>query len=178
MTVIVLEPNESSNAENETAVDGELDVPRRNAFGHDFRDFEKESMRNAIVQECYRKNHIYQTCEFANKKKEEYGKLNKAEMSIWECCELLKDYVDESDPDLDEPQIDHLLQTAEAIRRHHPHEHWLHLTALIHDLGKVLLHPAFGEEPQWCAVVFQGKSGLSEPSIQHQGRNLLGEHWT
>lgn len=53
-------------------------------------------------------------------------------MSIWECCELLKDYVDESDPDLDEPQIDHLLQTAEAIRRHHPHEHWLHLTALIH----------------------------------------------
>uniref|UniRef100_A0AAU8BUT6 Inositol oxygenase n=1 Tax=Citrus maxima TaxID=37334 RepID=A0AAU8BUT6_CITMA len=163
MTVIVLEPNESSNAENETAVDGELDVPRRNAFGHDFRDFEKESMRNAIVQECYRKNHIYQTCEFANKKKEEYGKLNKAEMSIW---------------DLDEPQIDHLLQTAEAIRRDHPHEHWLHLTALIHDLGKVLLHPAFGEEPQWCVVVFQGKSGLSEPSIQHQGRNLLGEHWT
>uniref|UniRef100_A0AAU8BTV4 Inositol oxygenase n=1 Tax=Citrus maxima TaxID=37334 RepID=A0AAU8BTV4_CITMA len=137
MTVIVLEPNESSNAENETAVDGELDVPRRNAFGHDFRDFEKESMRNAIVQECYRKNHIYQTCEFANKKKEEYGKLNKAEMSIW---------------DLDEPQIDHLLQTAEAIRRDHPHEHWLHLTALIHDLGKVLLHPAFGEEPQWCVV--------------------------
>ncbi|KAK9211711.1 hypothetical protein WN943_001088 [Citrus x changshan-huyou] len=88
----------------------------------------------------------------ANKKKEEYGKLNKAEMSIWECCELLKDYVDESDPDLDEPQIDHLLQTAEAIRRDHPHEHWLHLTALIHDLGKVLLHPAFGEETQWCVV--------------------------
>ncbi|GAY66869.1 hypothetical protein CUMW_252280 [Citrus unshiu] len=146
------ERNESSNAENETAVDGELDVPRSNAFGHDFRDFEKESMRNAIVQECYRKNHIYQTCEFANKKKEEYGKLNKAEMSIWECCELLKDYVDESDPDLDEPQIDHLLQTAEAIRRDHPHEHWLHLTALIHDLGKVLLHPAFGEETQWCVV--------------------------
>lgn len=31
------EPNEGSNAENETAVDGELDVPRSNAFGHDFR---------------------------------------------------------------------------------------------------------------------------------------------
>ncbi|KAH9801134.1 Inositol oxygenase 1 [Citrus sinensis] len=150
MTVIVL--GTFSNAENDTAVDGELDVPRRNAFGLDFRDFEKESLRNAIVQECYRKNHIYQTCEFANKKKEEYGKLDKAEMSIWECCELLKNYVDESDPDLDEPQIDHLLQTAEAIRRDHPHEYWLQLTALIHDLGKVLLHPAFGEEPQWCVV--------------------------
>ncbi|KAK2968222.1 hypothetical protein RJ640_027354 [Escallonia rubra] len=88
----------------------------------------------------------------AQKKKEEYGKLDKAVMSIWECCELLNEYVDESDPDLDEPQIEHLLQTAEAIRRDYPNEDWLHLTALIHDLGKVLLHPAFGEEAQWSVV--------------------------
>lgn len=53
-------------------------------------------------------------------------------MSIWECCELLNEYVDESDPDLDEPQIQHLLQSAEAIRRDYPDEDWLHLTALIH----------------------------------------------
>lgn len=68
----------------------------------------------------------------AKKKKEEYGKLNRAEMSIWECCELLNEFVDESDPDLDEPQIEHLLQSAEAIRRDYPNEDWLHLTALIH----------------------------------------------
>ncbi|GAY66870.1 hypothetical protein CUMW_252280 [Citrus unshiu] len=168
------ERNESSNAENETAVDGELDVPRSNAFGHDFRDFEKESMRNAIVQECYRKNHIYQTCEFANKKKEEYGKLNKAEMSIWECCELLKDYVDESDPDLDEPQIDHLLQTAEAIRRDHPHEHWLHLTALIHGdtfpLGcafdnNIVHHQFFKENPDSRNPAFNTKLGIYSENI-------------
>ncbi|ERN15249.1 inositol oxygenase 1 [Amborella trichopoda] len=73
-------------------------------------------------------------------------------MSIWECCELLNEFVDESDPDLDEPQIEHLLQTAEAIRRDYPNEDWLHLTALIHDLGKVLLHPNFGGEPQWSVV--------------------------
>jgi len=36
-------------------------------------------------------------------------------MSIWECIELLNEFVDESDPDLDEPQIEHLLQSAEAI---------------------------------------------------------------
>lgn len=53
-------------------------------------------------------------------------------MSIWECCELLNEFVDESDPDLDEPQIEHLLQTAEAIRRDYPDQDWLHLTALIH----------------------------------------------
>ena len=64
--------------------------------------------------------------------REGYGKLDKVEMSIWECCELLNDVVDESDPDLDEPQIEHLLQTAEAIRRDYPNEDWLHLTGLIH----------------------------------------------
>lgn len=62
----------------------------------------------------------------------EYEKLDKAVMSIWECCELLNDVVDDSDPDLDEPQIEHLLQTAEAIRKDYPNEDWLHLTGLIH----------------------------------------------
>ena len=63
-----------------------------------------------------------------------YGKLEKSVMGIWECCELLNEYVDESDPDLDEPQIEHLLQTAEAIRKDYPHPHhdWFHLTGLIH----------------------------------------------
>lgn len=66
--------------------------------------------------------------------REEYSRLDKAEMSIWECCELLNDVVDESDPDLDEPQIMHLLQSAEAIRKDYPNEDWLHLTALIHGI--------------------------------------------
>eukprot|EP00250_Pteridium_aquilinum_P023102 c261_g1_i2 orf=402-1091(+) len=84
--------------------------------------------------------------------RQKHCKLDKAVMGIWECCELLNEYVDESDPDLDEPQIEHLLQTAEAIRRDYPNEDWFHLTGLIHDLGKVLLHPKFGEEPQWAVV--------------------------
>lgn len=40
--------------------------------------------------------------------REEYGKLDKVKMSIWECCELLNEVVDDSDPDLDEPQIEHV----------------------------------------------------------------------
>lgn len=68
------------------------------------------------------------------KMREKYGKLDKTEMSIWECCVLLNDVVDDSDPDLDEPQIEHLLQTAEAIRKDYPNEDWLHLTALIHGI--------------------------------------------
>ncbi|KAJ8486661.1 hypothetical protein OPV22_019146 [Ensete ventricosum] len=113
-------------------LDGGFVVPGSNAFGHSFRDYEKESERRATVEELYRVNHSYQTYDFAKKKKEEYGKLQKAEMSIWDCIELLNGIVDESDPDLDEPQIEHLLQSAEAVRRDYPDQDWLHLTALIH----------------------------------------------
>ncbi|KAL2243276.1 UNVERIFIED_CONTAM: Inositol oxygenase 1 [Sesamum indicum] len=102
--------------------------------------------------------------------REEYGKLDKVEMSIWECCELLNDVIDESDPDLDEPQIEHLLQTAEAIRQDYPNEDWLHLTALIHDLGKVLHHPKFGELPQWAVVgdTFPVGCAFDESIVHHK----------
>lgn len=96
------------------------------------RDYDAESERRKSVEEFYRVNHIGQTVEFVRKMREEYGKLNRTEMSIWECCELLNEFIDESDPDMDEPQIEHLLQTAEAIRKDYPDEDWLHLTGLIH----------------------------------------------
>ena len=72
--------------------------------------------------------------------REAYGKLDRVEMSIWECCELLNDVIDDSDPDLDEPQIEHLLQTAEAIRKDYPNEDWLHLTGLIHGIQYTYIH--------------------------------------
>ncbi|URE14335.1 F-box protein [Musa troglodytarum] len=91
-------------------------------------------------------------------------------MSIWECIELLNEFVDESDPDLDEPQIEHLLQTAEAIRKDYPEEDWLHLTGLIHDLGKVLLHPSFGQLPQWAVVgdTFPVGCAFDECNVHHK----------
>ncbi|RZC13809.1 Inositol oxygenase 4 isoform G [Glycine soja] len=102
--------------------------------------------------------------------REEYGKLDKAEMGIWECCELLNELVDESDPDLDEPQIQHLLQSAETIRKDYPNEDWLHLTALIHDLGKILALPSFGELPQWAVVgdTFPLGCAFDESNVHHK----------
>ncbi|XP_047316990.1 probable inositol oxygenase [Impatiens glandulifera] len=137
---------------NNLDADDEFLVPDTNSFGHNFRDYNAESVRQQGVEEFYKTQHINQTYEFVKRMREKYGKMDKVEMSIWECCELLNDVVDESDPDLDEPQIEHLLQTAEAIRKDYPDEDWLHLTALIHDLGKVLLLPSFGELPQWAVV--------------------------
>uniref|UniRef100_A0A5B7C317 Inositol oxygenase n=1 Tax=Davidia involucrata TaxID=16924 RepID=A0A5B7C317_DAVIN len=138
--------------EKKNEKDGGFVVPDTNSFGHNFRDYDAEGARQPGVENFYRINHINQYYDFVKRMREEYGKFNKVEMSIWECCELLNHVVDESDPDLDEPQIEHLLQTAEAIRKDYPNEDWLHLTALIHDLGKVLLHPSFGELPQWAVV--------------------------
>ena len=56
--------------------------------------------------------------------------------------------VDESDPDTELSQLEHLLQTSEAVRRD-GHPRWFVLTGLIHDLGKILC--LFGE-PQWAVV--------------------------
>ncbi|XP_019424836.1 PREDICTED: inositol oxygenase 1-like isoform X1 [Lupinus angustifolius] len=138
--------------EKEMTLEGGFMMPHANSFGHTFRNYDAESERQEGVENFYRRNHIYQTVDFVRKMREEYGKLKRVEMSIWECCELLNEVVDESDPDLDEPQIEHLLQTAEAIRKDYPNEDWLHLAGLIHDLGKVLLLPIFGGLPQWAVV--------------------------
>ena len=116
------------------------------------RNYEAQSARSDTVEDFYRTNHMNQTFQFVKETREGYGKFDKKEMSIWERMELLNEAVDDSDPDLNLPQVQHLLQTAEAIRKDHPNDDWLHLTGLIHDLGKVLLHPNFGELPQWAVV--------------------------
>ncbi|QHN92487.1 Inositol oxygenase [Arachis hypogaea] len=145
-------------------------APEINSFGHSFRAYDAESERQKGVEEFYRLQHINQTYDFVKKMRENYEKLNRAEMSIWECCELLNQVVDDSDPDLDEPQIQHLLQSAEAIRKDYPNEDWLHLTALIHDLGKILLLPQFGELPQWAVVgdTFPVGCAFDEANIHHK----------
>src|SRR5437588_12359419 len=62
--------------------------------------------------------------------------------------DYLNTLVDDSDPDVDFSQIEHLMQAAEAIRKD-GHPRWFVLTGLIHDLGTVLC--LFGE-PQWAVV--------------------------
>ncbi|URE14336.1 F-box protein [Musa troglodytarum] len=116
--------------------DGGFVVPDANSFGHTFRDYNAESEWQKTVEEFYRMNHIHQTCDFVKRMREEYGKLDRVEMSIWECIELLSEFIDESSPDLDEPEMEHLWQTAEAIRKDYPEEDWLHLTGLIDALHK------------------------------------------
>ena len=45
----------------------------------------------------------------------------------------------------------------------------MHLTGLLHDLGKVLAHPAFGEQPQWAVVGDTFPTGIApEASVIFQ----------
>lgn len=111
-----------------------------------FRDYRAEA--RASVKEFYRLNHTHQTVDFVRAKRAEFLALDKRRMGIWEAMEYLNQLVDDSDPDTDVPQIEHLLQTAEQIRRD-GHPGWFVLTGLIHDLGKIL---CLWGEPQWAVV--------------------------
>ena len=112
----------------------------------EFRDYDAEVRPE--VKEFYRLNHQYQTFEFASKKRDEFTQLKRRKMTVWEAIEFLNELIDDSDPDIELPQIEHILQTAEAIRKD-GHPRWFILTGLIHDLGKILC--LFGEE-QWAVV--------------------------
>ena len=111
-----------------------------------FRDYRAEARPS--VKEFYRLNHRHQTLDFVRAKKREYLPLRKRRMGVWEAMEFLNTLVDDSDPDTDLSQIEHLMQSAEAIRAD-GHPRWFVLTGLIHDLGKVLC--LYGE-PQWAVV--------------------------
>ncbi len=107
-----------------------------------------DSPQRDTVREFYRLNHTYQTYEFVMEKRKEFLSFDKKQMPVWDAFQFLNQLVDDSDPDTDLDQFQHLLQTAEAIRAD-GHPDWMVLTGLLHDMGKVLC--LFGE-PQWAVV--------------------------
>ncbi len=112
----------------------------------EFRNYDAPA--RPTVREFYRINHTNQTYEFVFRKKQEFLSLDRKKMSAWDAMEYLNTLVDDSDPDTALSQLQHLLQTAEAIRAD-GHPDWFILVGLLHDLGKVLC--LFGE-PQWAVV--------------------------
>lgn len=100
------------------------------------------------VAEFYRLNHENMTVDHVLSKEKQYFNLDKGQKSIWEAAGFLNTLVDDSDPDTDLTQIEHLLQTSESMRRDDC-PRWMILTGFIHDLGKCLC--LYGE-PQWAVV--------------------------
>jgi inositol oxygenase len=111
-----------------------------------FRQYETASDR---VKNFYLEQHTKQTVAYNLKARNEFKTKTRAEMTIWQAMERLNTLIDESDPDTDLSQIEHLLQSAEAIRRDGK-PRWMQVTGLIHDLGKLLFF--FGAQGQWDVV--------------------------
>ncbi|KAJ3508803.1 hypothetical protein NLJ89_g5553 [Agrocybe chaxingu] len=111
-----------------------------------FRDYDAACDR---VKAFYKEQHEKQTVAFNIKARVDFKSRKRGRMGVWEAIELLNTLIDESDPDTSMSQIEHLLQTAEAIRRDGKPE-WMQVAGLVHDLGKLLL--LFGSEGQWDVV--------------------------
>lgn len=111
-----------------------------------FRQYEDACDR---VKDFYLEQHTKQTVAYNLRARNRFKSKVRAEMTVWEAIEKLNTLIDESDPDTSLSQIEHLLQSAEAIRRDGK-PRWFQLTGLIHDLGKLLYF--YDAEGQWDVV--------------------------
>lgn len=115
----------------------------------EFRVYTSAESPDRVVQHYLdmRRNH---TVDFYKKMEKKYdfsdGKF-RCKMTIMEAFAELENYVDASDPDLDLPNLLHLLQTAEGIRKA-GHPDWLQLTGLLHDMGKIMFLWGASEDGQ------------------------------
>jgi inositol oxygenase len=124
-------------------------VATRYREGREQSEFRKfDAAAHPSIAEFYRLNHSQQTLAFVLEKEREYGSLARGRRDIWGAADYLNTLVDDSDPDTDLSQTEHLLQTSEAIRKD-GHPRWFVLAGFLHDLGKVLC--LYGE-PQWAVV--------------------------
>lgn len=112
----------------------------------EFRNYDEACDR---VKNFYAEQHRKQTLQYNLDVRAKFNSEVRAKMSVWEAIEMLNTLVDESDPDTEVSQIEHLLQTAEAMRRDGKPD-WMQVTGLVHDLGKLLYF--FGADGQWDTV--------------------------
>ncbi|OAA72872.1 inositol oxygenase [Akanthomyces lecanii RCEF 1005] len=116
-----------------------------------FRQYESACDR---VKNFYREQHAKQTVAYNLAARNRFHSASRVrpELTIWEAMEKLNTLIDESDPDTSLSQIEHLLQSAEAIRRDGK-PRWMQVTGLIHDLGKLMLFfDDLGTQGQWDVV--------------------------
>jgi inositol oxygenase len=118
----------------------------------DFRNYVNSS-RQDTVRRHYEDMRTNQTLAFVQKmhKKYSFTDTYREKMTIREAFKKLESYVDSSDPDLSLPNLVHMLQTAEGIRRD-GHPDWMQLVGLIHDMGKIM----FLVRVYSCLLYFEG----------------------
>lgn len=101
------------------------------------------------VKDFYKEQHENQTVAYNLQARINFKTKKRDVMTVWDALVKLNVLLDESDPDTELSQIDHAIQTAEAIRRDCK-PRWFQLVGLIHDLGKLLYF--YDSKGQWDVV--------------------------
>jgi inositol oxygenase len=107
-----------------------------NSSAHKFRQYTNDEIQEDI------KNHYYkmrtkQTVDHVKNMHNLFQIRKQNPISIMNAIEKLENFVDVSDPDICMPNIHHLYQTAEELRKQN-YPDWMQLVGLLHDLGKLL----------------------------------------
>jgi inositol oxygenase len=105
----------------------------------EIKDFRVYDGSNQTVVEHYRDMRMNQTLEFSRRMQDKFTFANggRTKMTIKEGFEVLKTFVDASDPDVSLPNMVHMLQTSEGMRAG-GYPDWMQLCGLIHDMGKMM----------------------------------------
>ena len=109
------------------------------------RQYEKNTPQYFLYKDMH-KNQCY---DYVKAKYFQYNKLDNSKMKMKDALEMMDEFIDPSDPDVDDKNSIHAYQTAERIRIKHPENKELQVVGLIHDLGKVLFKLG---EPNWAVV--------------------------
>lgn len=114
-------------------------------------DYRNYNQCSKAVKEHYRKMRQFQTVDHVKCMHELHDNHN-VTLLVWEALEYLSTCIDSSDPDMDLPNVHHLFQTAEGLRRD-GYAEWFQLVGLLHDLGKVLFK--FGSNDDGTSITEQ-----------------------
>jgi inositol oxygenase len=107
---------------------------------------------NTEQHKVYMDMHKYQTYDYAKSQKRKYANLDNGTYTVEEVLNMMDEFIDPSDPDMDLPNSIHAYQTAERIHNLYnktDDDEQFQVCGLIHDLGKILYK--FGE-PTWSVV--------------------------
>lgn len=119
-----------------------------------FRNYDQGDI-TAAVREHYLKMRSRQTYDYVQRMKTKYLTFD-TPLDLWDAMAKLNELIDVSDPDLNLPNVQHLIQSAEAIKADHRPD-WMQLVGLIHDLGKMMFVKGCDEDgtsqaEQWGMV--------------------------
>ena len=113
------------------------DESARSGTVHHIKSLRAYEAAETNVKELYRKARSFHTVETVSRLRQKYRPCMHGSLTIWEALDALRIFKDMSDPDVEVPNDQHALQTAESIRKAGLPD-WMQLIGLIHDFGKII----------------------------------------